>query len=184
MTMTSRASPRVVFRSFVGDAIVGISPIQFDTRRNRNSDTINVDRNPRPRGPIFSSTWSCRASITVSIITCQLDVGTTFRLRTASQPMKRTTTIEIHVMTRVCELKVNPANCTASRTPISCITSTSLGGLPPPTSSRPSDGSFHLRTEPCRSSAPSSARASGEILPPPQRNAARPSSSLPKEPRR
>ena len=130
MTMTSRASPSVVFRSFVGDAIVGIRPIQFDTRRNRNSDTMNVDRNPRPRGPIFSSTWSCSASITVSIIICQFDVGTTLRLRVASQPMKRTTIIEIHVITSVCELKVNPAICTASRTPISCITSTSLGGTP------------------------------------------------------
>ena len=46
--------PKVVFKSFVGEDNVGMSPSQFDVSRNMNSDMMNGARNS-PRLPIHGA---------------------------------------------------------------------------------------------------------------------------------
>ena len=125
-TTTSSASPKVVFKSFVGEDNVGMSPSQFDVSRNMNSDMMNGARNS-PRLPIMELTCVSSHETRISTTFCQ-PVGIILRFRVASHEIRMTIAIVSQVMQRVSQLNVNPAKCTTSRTPISCITYTSLLG--------------------------------------------------------
>ena len=114
----------MVFKSFVGDARNGTRPSQLETNRNMNNEMMSGAR-LRPLGPIVTSICSCKPVMTISSIFCQPE-GTSFRLRVAKNAMRITMAMAIHVISRVSTLKVIPANCTISRTPISCIRTTSL----------------------------------------------------------
>ena len=74
----------------------------------------------RPLFPIIASICPCSQFTMSSTTICHPD-GTSFRLRVARKAMRMTTAIVSQVMQRVSQLKVKPANCTVSRTPISCI---------------------------------------------------------------
>ena len=125
--MTVSASANVVFKSFVGDDNVGTRPIQLPTSRNMKSDTMKGARN-LPLFPIIASIWPCSQPMISSTTICH-PRGTSERLRVARKAIRMTMAIVSQVISSVSQLKVKPASCTVSRTPISCI-------LPQPPSPR------------------------------------------------